>query len=47
MYCEDCDIAEIAPAAGAKGVRPYAIDPELAEHLWARSEAWTGARLEA
>jgi NAD(P)-dependent dehydrogenase (short-subunit alcohol dehydrogenase family) len=44
VYCEDCDIAELAPEAGAKGVRPYAVDPALAERLWARSEAWTGAR---
>jgi NAD(P)-dependent dehydrogenase (short-subunit alcohol dehydrogenase family) len=46
VYCEDCDIAEVAVEAGAKGVRPYAIDPELAERLWTRSEAWTGAKLE-
>jgi len=47
VYCEDCDIAEVALQAGAKGVRPYAIDPALAERLWTRSEAWTGAKLEA
>jgi hypothetical protein len=45
VYCEDCDIAEIAQEAGGKGVRPYAIDPELAERLWARSEAWTGVTI--
>jgi NAD(P)-dependent dehydrogenase (short-subunit alcohol dehydrogenase family) len=47
VYCEDCDIAEIAEEAGASGVRPYAIDPTLAEELWKRSEAWTGVKLEA
>lgn len=46
VYCEDCDIAEIAEQAGARGVRPYAIDPALATKLWERSEAWTGVRLE-
>ena len=47
VYCEDCDIAEIAPEAGGRGVRPYAIDPSLAERLWAQSEAWTGVKFEA
>jgi NAD(P)-dependent dehydrogenase (short-subunit alcohol dehydrogenase family) len=47
VYCEDCDIAEVAQQAGASGVRPYAIDPALAEELWKRSEAWTGVKLEA
>jgi NAD(P)-dependent dehydrogenase (short-subunit alcohol dehydrogenase family) len=42
VYCEDCDIASIAHETAASGVRPYAIDPALAERLWARSEAWTG-----
>jgi hypothetical protein len=45
VYCEDCDIAPITHEAGAAGVRPYAIDPALAEQLWVRSEAWTGAKL--
>jgi NAD(P)-dependent dehydrogenase (short-subunit alcohol dehydrogenase family) len=47
VYCEDCDIAAIAQEAGPRGVRPYAIDPALAERLWARSEDWTGVKLEA
>jgi NAD(P)-dependent dehydrogenase (short-subunit alcohol dehydrogenase family) len=46
VYCEDCDIATIAPEAGASGVRPYAIDPALADQLWTRSEAWTGVKFE-
>jgi NAD(P)-dependent dehydrogenase (short-subunit alcohol dehydrogenase family) len=46
VYCEDCDIAKVAKEAGSNGVRPYAIDPALAEELWKRSEAWTGVTLE-
>jgi NAD(P)-dependent dehydrogenase (short-subunit alcohol dehydrogenase family) len=47
VYCEDCDIA-IAVSADAEvavGVRPWAIDPSLAERLWACSERWTGVTL--
>ena len=46
VYCEDCDIARVAQEAGASGVRPYAIDPALAERLWTRSEEWTGVKFE-
>jgi NAD(P)-dependent dehydrogenase (short-subunit alcohol dehydrogenase family) len=44
VYCEDVDIAEVAPgdAPMPRGVRPFAIDPEIAGRLWERSEAWTG-----
>jgi NAD(P)-dependent dehydrogenase (short-subunit alcohol dehydrogenase family) len=44
VYCEDCDIAEIAPADVElrQGVREYAIDPEQAERLWALSRQLTG-----
>jgi NAD(P)-dependent dehydrogenase (short-subunit alcohol dehydrogenase family) len=34
-----CDIAPIA-TEGDTGVRPYAIDPEIATRLWAWSERW-------
>ncbi|MDB5554291.1 MAG: putative short-chain dehydrogenase/oxidoreductase [Rhizobium sp.] len=47
VYCEDCEIAKIEPE-GSKallGVWPYAIDPALAERLWAMSEEMTGAKL--
>jgi len=46
VYCEDCDIAEAAPAdaTGWSGVRPWAIDPTLADQLWSLSERMTGAR---
>jgi len=38
-YCEDCHVAEIIDIPGARGgVRPYALDPERAKALWAKSE---------
>jgi NAD(P)-dependent dehydrogenase (short-subunit alcohol dehydrogenase family) len=48
VYCEDVDIAEALPADNVevRGVRPWAMDPELAERLWAKSESWTDARFE-
>ncbi|MFJ2262168.1 SDR family NAD(P)-dependent oxidoreductase [Streptomyces sp. NPDC087844] len=43
VYCEDCDIAEPAPADGTGvGVRDYAIDPASAARLWALSAELTG-----
>ncbi|MFC7262863.1 SDR family NAD(P)-dependent oxidoreductase [Streptomyces lutosisoli] len=43
VYCEDCDIAEPAPADGARvGVRDYATDPEQAARLWELSAELTG-----
>lgn len=47
VYCEDCDIAEAVPADSLKptGVRPWAIDPDLAERLWRLSERLTGVKL--
>jgi NAD(P)-dependent dehydrogenase (short-subunit alcohol dehydrogenase family) len=49
VYCEDCDIAEAVPAdfPEQRGVRPWAIDPSLAERLWTMGEAWTGAQVAA
>jgi NAD(P)-dependent dehydrogenase (short-subunit alcohol dehydrogenase family) len=42
VYCEDCDISEMAPEDGAfYGVKPYAIDPEQAVRLWALSAELT------
>ena len=44
-YCEDCHVAEIVDGAGLRGgVRPYAVDPERAKALWAKSEAMVGER---
>ncbi|MDP4534753.1 SDR family NAD(P)-dependent oxidoreductase [Alkalimonas collagenimarina] len=41
-YLEDCAIAPIndTPNPFADGVRSYALDAEIAKHLWAKSEAW-------
>jgi NAD(P)-dependent dehydrogenase (short-subunit alcohol dehydrogenase family) len=39
VYCENCDIALIK-TEGDDGVRPYAIDPAIAQRLWAWSERW-------
>lgn len=43
LFCEDCHVAE--PAEGPdlrSGVRAYALDPERAKALWAKSEGWVG-----
>jgi hypothetical protein len=44
VYCEDCDIAAIALEADMEtgGVRPYAIDPNSADQLWAASAEMVG-----
>ncbi len=44
VYCEDVDVAAAVPAdfAEPSGVRPWAMDRELAERLWTKSEEWTG-----
>ena len=45
-YCEDCHVSmkitdgPISP--GGEGVRPYALDPERAKALWAKSEEMIG-----
>lgn len=49
VYCEDVDIAPLAGSVhdrAVPGVRPWAMDPNLAERLWAQSEEWTRARLD-
>lgn len=40
LYCEDCHVAETIDGDELMrgGVRPYAIDPENAKALWAKSE---------
>ena len=44
-YCEDCHVAEIVEGEGLRGgVRPYALDPERAKALWAKSEEMVGER---
>ena len=44
VYCEDCDIAEIAPEGTEfrGGVCNYAVDPEQAARLWTLSAELTG-----
>jgi len=43
VYCEDCNIAMLNESQmGRKGVARWAVDPEMAERLWAVSEQWTG-----
>jgi NAD(P)-dependent dehydrogenase (short-subunit alcohol dehydrogenase family) len=44
-YCEDCHVAEIQECDGIRGgVRPYALDPDRAKALWAKSEEMIGER---
>jgi NAD(P)-dependent dehydrogenase (short-subunit alcohol dehydrogenase family) len=44
VYCEDVDIAEAVPAdfPERRGVRPWAMDTDLADRLWTMTEASTG-----
>jgi NAD(P)-dependent dehydrogenase (short-subunit alcohol dehydrogenase family) len=42
-YCEDCHVAEIIEGDGIRGgVRAYALDPNHAKALWAKSEEMVG-----
>jgi NAD(P)-dependent dehydrogenase (short-subunit alcohol dehydrogenase family) len=45
-YCEDCHVAEIVDAGPnvLGGVRPYALDPDRAKALWAKSEEMVAER---
>ena len=44
-YCEDCHVAELVEGEGIRGgVRPYALDPDHAQALWAKSEEMVGER---
>ena len=47
LYCENCNVAEAVPADSqeARGVRPWAMDPGLAERLWTLSEKITGLEI--
>ena len=46
VYCDDVEIAEAVTADTKEeaGVRPWAIDPALAERLWGLSEDLTGVK---
>ena len=43
-YCEDCRVAGMTEARGGGGVRSYALAPERAKALWAKSEDMIGER---
>ncbi len=47
-YCEDCHVAEVNDAGPSMtirgGVRAYALDPQNAKNLWAKSEEMVGER---
>ena len=44
-YCEDCHVAQLVDNPAARGgVRAYALDPEHAKALWAKSEEMVGER---
>jgi NAD(P)-dependent dehydrogenase (short-subunit alcohol dehydrogenase family) len=46
-YCENCQLSEIAEgliSPVSPGVRPYALDPDHAKALWAKSEEMVGER---
>lgn len=43
LYCEDCHVAELQNDPGLRGgVRSYALDPDNAKALWAKSEEMVG-----
>ena len=46
-YCENCQVSEVTDgliSPVSPGVRPYALDPEHAKALWARSQELVGER---
>jgi NAD(P)-dependent dehydrogenase (short-subunit alcohol dehydrogenase family) len=46
-YCEDCQVSQVTEGLISPvppGVRPYALDPEHAKALWARSQEMVGER---
>jgi len=45
LYCEDCHVAEPSEGEDVRGgVRAYALDPDHAKALWAKSEEMVGER---
>jgi NAD(P)-dependent dehydrogenase (short-subunit alcohol dehydrogenase family) len=42
LYCEDCHVAEVKEGDARGGVRAYALDPDRAKALWAKSEEMVG-----
>jgi NAD(P)-dependent dehydrogenase (short-subunit alcohol dehydrogenase family) len=44
-FCEDCHVAEVVDSSDLRGgVRPYALNPEHARALWAKSEEMVGEK---
>jgi NAD(P)-dependent dehydrogenase (short-subunit alcohol dehydrogenase family) len=48
-YCENCHVShlvadDVVITPASEGVRGYALDPEHAKALWAKSEEWVGER---
>ncbi len=44
-YCEDCHVAELVEGSDIRGgVRSYALDPDHAKALWAKSEEMVGEK---
>ena len=43
-YCLDCHVARIDDVSARAGVRSYALDPDNARALWAKSEDMVGER---
>ena len=46
-YCEDCQVSQVTEgliSPVSPGVRPYALDPEHAKALWAKSEEMVAER---
>jgi NAD(P)-dependent dehydrogenase (short-subunit alcohol dehydrogenase family) len=44
LYCEDCHVAEPMEGPVRGGIRSYALNPERAKALWAKSEEMVGER---
>jgi NAD(P)-dependent dehydrogenase (short-subunit alcohol dehydrogenase family) len=44
LYCEDCHVAELVEGDIRGGVRAYALNPDRAKALWAKSEEMVGER---
>ncbi|OBR46710.1 oxidoreductase [Paraburkholderia tropica] len=45
VYCENCDVASVTTSNEERGgVRPWAVDPGMAQQLWDLSRRLTGAQ---
>jgi hypothetical protein len=42
QYCDNCNVAGVAPDDVSDGVRRYALDRNSAEALWKKSEEMVG-----